>query len=114
MCQISERGVCPVACAGILLAGICEALADYWQQILILQSGLYHRNDSACAIHQEIRKTKMNFGTAFSIRWSDVPDVPDSASHESIATPDAITCPEQTEKTKSCATCGLCWGAAEK
>ena len=76
--------------------------------------GYTHRNDSACAIHQEIRKTKMNFGAAFSVRWSDMPDAPDSASHESIATPDAITCPEQTGKTKSCATCGLCWGAAEK
>ena len=76
--------------------------------------GYTHRNDSACAIHQEIRKTKMNFGAAFSVRWSDMPDAPDSASHESIATPDAITCPEQTGKTKSCASCGLCWGAAEK
>ena len=76
--------------------------------------GYTHRNDSACAIHQEICKTKTNFGVRFSIRWSDVPDVPASASHESIATPDAITCPEQTGKTKSCASCGLCWGAAEK
>lgn len=74
--------------------------------------GYTHRTDPACPIHNAIKQIKMNYGLRFFIRWSDVPDVPDSASHESIAAPDAITCPEQIGRTKNCGTCGLCWNAA--
>ena len=74
--------------------------------------GYTHRTDPACDIHRAIVRNKMNFGVRFYIRWSDVPNAPDSASHETIAAPDAITCPEQIGKTKNCAACGLCWNAA--
>lgn len=39
------------------------------------------------------------------IRWSDAGDVPMAANVEGAG----ITCPEQTGKTASCTTCGLCW-----
>ena len=88
-----------------------------WEELLATHDnlaafGYTHRNDPACPIHQAIADCKMNFGVRFYIRWSDMPDVPDSASHETIAAPDAITCPEQIGKAKNCAACGLCWNAA--
>ena len=36
-----------------------------------------------------------------------------SIKHESECPPDAFVCPEQTGKTKSCATCGACWSTAK-
>ncbi len=39
------------------------------------------------------------------IRWSDAGDVPMAANVGGAG----ITCPEQTGKTDSCLTCGLCW-----
>lgn len=36
-----------------------------------------------------------------------------SIKHESECPPDAFVCPEQTGKTKSCATCGACWSTTK-
>lgn len=44
-------------------------------------------------------------GSGAWIRWSDAGDVPMAANVEGAG----ITCPEQTGKTASCMTCGLCW-----
>ena len=44
------------------------------------------------------------------IRFSDTLDTQFSANIETIENATGIICPEQTGKTQSCLTCGLCWG----
>lgn len=48
--------------------------------------------------------TRLNAAGAW-IRWSDAGNVAMAANVNG----DGITCPEQTGKTASCTTCGLCW-----
>ena len=87
-----------------------------WEELLATHDnlaafGYTHRNDPACAIHQALERVQNEFSNRFAIRHSDMACDPLSALHESIAPPEAITCPEQIGKTKSCGTCGLCWSA---
>lgn len=60
----------------------------------------------------EIARVKHRFGRRFAIRYSDgwgPVDCTVPIHKESDCPPNAFVCPEQTEKTRCCATCGLCW-----
>jgi hypothetical protein len=55
----------------------------------------------------------------FAMRFSNAPQpfpVPATVSieHPFQKPPDAIICPEQTGRTESCSTCGLCWATARR
>lgn len=59
-----------------------------------------------------ILRAKERFGRRFAIRWSDGFGPTDCARpilKPSECPPDSFICPEQTGKTRACATCGLCW-----
>lgn len=81
------------------------AYVNFWRKLLEQNQnlrifGYTHNNKSSkigCAIAQ------LNAAGAW-IRWSDAGG-PMSANVEG----EGITCPEQTGKTASCMTCGLCW-----
>ena len=80
----------------------------FWEDQLILHPKLrlfgYTHREKDSPIGQALKK--LGTSTRSWIRWSDAGG-PMSANitHE----PGAIICPEQTKKTESCLTCGLCW-----
>ena len=54
------------------------------------------------------------FGTRFSVRFSNAPDEVFSANSTEVAEEESgksAVCPEQTGKAESCATCTFCWSA---
>lgn len=55
---------------------------------------------------------KLNAAGAW-IRWSDRGG-PMSANVGGLASAEAIQCPEETGKTKSCLTCALCWSTTKE
>jgi len=82
------------------------AYVRFWQRMLKKFGALrlfgYTHRDPLSAIGKEI--TKLNSSGAW-IRWSDVGDKLMAANVNGPG----ITCPEQTGRTDSCLTCGLCW-----
>lgn len=59
-----------------------------------------------------VARVKHEFGRRFAVRWSDGFCATDAAvpiAHAKDCPPTAFICPEQTGKTRCCATCGLCW-----
>lgn len=66
-------------------------------------------------IGREIAETKARHGRRFAIRWSNGGAERDCTvslkSHDVPVPANAFACPEQTGKTKACATCALCWGS---
>ena len=63
-------------------------------------------------IGQAIQRVKDRHPDRFRIRWSDRPDLPDSANSEALAQPvkgESLICPEQEGKTGGCGDCVLCW-----
>jgi hypothetical protein len=81
------------------------AYVNYWKKQLVNHPNLkifgYTHRQPGTPIGRSI--AEMNVMGAW-IRWSDVGG-PMSANVNG----EGITCPEQTGKTKSCSTCGLCW-----
>ena len=64
------------------------------------------------AIGQAIQRVKDRHPDRFRIRWSDRPDLPDSANSEDMAQPvkgESLICPEQEGRTGGCGDCVLCW-----
>lgn len=66
--------------------------------------------DSEIGIH--IQALKMAHDRRAAIRWScggAAVDCTVDIEHADDCPPDAFVCPEQTNKTRACATCGACW-----
>lgn len=84
----------------------------FWQKKLKEHSALrlfgYTHRSQTSAIGRAI--SDLNEDGAW-IRWSDLGDFPMAANTDPVRGTSApgITCPEQTGKTESCMTCGLCW-----
>lgn len=83
------------------------AYAAFWRRMLAVHAGLhiygYTHVDPSDLIGLEI--AHMNDSRRCWIRWSDRGG-PMSANVEG----EGVPCPEQTGKTASCLTCGICWG----
>jgi len=87
-----------------------------WNELMTEHANLavwgYTHRDPSDDIGREITRNRGAFGARWSIRWSDIPQIVFSANSESLDKRQkghAFVCPEQEGKTKSCATCALCW-----
>lgn len=87
-----------------------------WERMLDLHPTLacwgYTARMTGTSIGDEITRLMVKYGERFAIRWSD--GGMETHSTVSIQTeadcpPNAFVCPEQTDKTIACATCGACW-----
>lgn len=67
--------------------------------------------DPHSAIGLQVARIRKEFGSRFSIRWSNggMPTDCTVPTLDGSDVGDAIICPEQTGKTRACATCALCW-----
>ena len=91
---------------------------ELWQSLLARPSNLavwgftgYRPTDP---IGLSLAKVRQQFGTRFSVRFSNAPDEIFSANSTEVAEEESgksAVCPEQTGKTESCATCTFCWSA---
>lgn len=90
---------------------------QFWERMLVEHPTLacwgYTARMPLTPIGDEIARVVLALGDRFAIRWSD--GGLETHSTVSIATadecpPNAFVCPEQTEKTRACATCAACWG----
>jgi hypothetical protein len=94
---------------------------DFWREMLdrhpkLAIWGYTARNQFLDPIGVDIAAVSARFPGRFEIResdggWPGMSTV--SIKHESECPPDAFVCPEQTGKTKSCATCGACWSTTK-
>lgn len=120
--QPRGRGAGKVPRAGVLVR--LHALGDFFSPEYVEFWGNMLRKypDLACFgytawkpwddIGGAIARVKAEFGRRFAIRWSDGFCAEDAAfpiHKEEDCPPNAFVCPEQTGKTRACATCGLCW-----
>lgn len=67
-------------------------------------------------IGDAIAKVKSIHGHRFAIRYSDGGEAEDctvSIMGEDDCPPSAFVCPEQSGRTRCCATCGLCWNTTK-
>jgi len=68
-------------------------------------------------IGRAIKTVKDLFGSRFSVRFSNAPNIKFSANSADLYKPvkgESLVCPEQTGKSESCATCTVCWSAPDK
>lgn len=72
----------------------------------------HHNTHSEIGREIEITRLAMYSRKRFQVRFSDS-SVEFRANVETLETATGIVCPEQTGKTKSCLTCGLCWGISK-
>lgn len=94
---------------------------DFWREMLdrhpkLAIWGYTARNQFLDPIGVDIASVSGRFPGRFEIResdggWPGMSTV--SIKHESECPLDAFVCPEQTGKTKSCATCGACWSTTK-
>ena len=94
------------------------AYVKWWKKQLQTRPNLkiygYSRNHVSSkyakvrSIAKEIVKVRLQFADRFKIRFSNLPSDTLSANSEHVST-QGFTCPQQTGKTASCGTCGLCW-----
>ncbi len=91
---------------------------DFWRRALeafpMLHIFGYTHRTASSAIGKAIRALRADaaLGNRFAVRASDSPREAYSANVVKLAAADSkhgIVCPEQTWKTESCLTCGLCW-----
>lgn len=88
---------------------------QFWYKMLQKNSNLYIFGYTHWGpwsdIGMEIKVTHVTFikRKRFQIRFSDS-DVQFRANVETKENATGVICPEQTGKTQSCLTCGLCWG----
>jgi hypothetical protein len=84
---------------------------EFWRDLLKAHPNLhlfgYTHTLRSSAIGKAI--AKLNKFDRSWIRWSDAGDVPMAANVGGVG----ITCPQQTGKTASCLTCGLCWATTK-
>lgn len=85
-----------------------------WQRYLRLFKNLhvfgYTHQDMRQGIGYHIHKTNLIYKRRFKVRASDASYTQFRANVEPKDKATGIICPEQTGKTQSCLTCGLCWG----
>jgi hypothetical protein len=93
-----------------------QGYAEFWCRMLRTYSNLavygYTARKPESVIGFEIREMNRRFGDRCMIRFSDggLPTMSTvSIGTEEGCPPDAFVCPEQTNKTACCATCGACW-----
>lgn len=94
---------------------------DFWRQQLEQHSNLavwgYTARDTVTPVGRALVLLYQQFEASkrFSLRWSDRGSVIGTVSieHPDECPPNAFVCPEQTGKTKSCATCGACWSTVK-
>lgn len=112
--------------AGILVR--LHALGDFyseryvalWDALLKMHPRLavfgYTARRPGTPIGDAIAKVKAIHGPRFAIRYSDGGDAEDctvSIMDEKACPPSAFVCPEQSGRTRCCATCGLCWNTTK-
>lgn len=112
--------------AGILVR--LHALGDFyseryvalWDALLKMHPRLavygYTARRPGTPIGDAIAKVKAIHGHRFAIRWSDgrgAEDCTVSITDAAKAPPGSFVCPEQTNRTAACATCGLCWNTSK-
>lgn len=79
---------------------------DWWTKKLSEHTGLRVFGYTHRLPDSPIGRAIQRFNDAGAwIRWSDIGDLPMAAN---VAGP-GIVCPQQTGRTASCLTCGLCW-----
>ena len=93
-----------------------ESYTDFWRKMLTRHERLaifgYTAHDPFSSMGDDIGMLKLEFPGQAMIRWSNggrstMSTV--SIKTEADCPPDAFVCPEQTNKTRCCATCGACW-----
>lgn len=112
--------------AGVLVR--LHALGDFyspeyvafWDAMLKLHPRLaiygYTARRRGDPIGDAIAKVKGIHGERFAVRWSDGGEAEDctvSIMDEAGCPPGAFVCPEQSNRTAACATCGLCWNTTK-
>jgi hypothetical protein len=81
--------------------------------------GFTARHDKSDAIAAALIALTRDYPDHFCMRFSNAPQPFEAASTVSIEHPfqkpkDAVICPEQTGRTESCSTCGLCWATSKR
>jgi len=93
------------------------AYVDLWASFLqqhraLFVFGFTARHERHDPIAQALLKLSLDHWPRFAIRFSNAP-VDEcstvSVEHHLQVPDDAILCPQQVGKTRSCGTCGLCW-----
>lgn len=88
---------------------------EFWLNMLLKYQNCYvfsythHSINSDIGREINIIRIAMLHRRRFQVRFSDS-DVQFRANMETKENATGIICPEQTGKTQSCLTCGLCWG----
>lgn len=97
-----------------------ESYTDFWRKMLTRHERLaifgYTAHDPFSSMGDDIGMLKLEFPGQAMIRWSNggrstMSTV--SIKTEADCPPDAFVCPEQTNKTRCCATCGACWSTTK-
>jgi hypothetical protein len=90
------------------------AYVKFWEEQLSTHPSLrlfgYTHRLKGSAIGRAIER--LNTAGAW-IRWSDSGGLMSANTDQNGGVAEGITCPEQTGKTKSCMTCGLCWSTTK-
>lgn len=96
------------------------AYVEWWAEQLERHPNLsifgYTARDPLSIIGIRIQQTKIRFGRRFAVRWSNgwLPvDNTVSIKTEADCPASAFVCPEQTNKTRCCATCAACWSTTK-
>lgn len=97
-----------------------ERYVAFWDAMLRMHPRLavygYTARRRGDPIGDAIATVKARHGARFAIRWSDGGEAEDSTVSiraEGDAPPGSFVCPEQTGRTRCCATCGLCWNTTK-
>jgi hypothetical protein len=91
------------------------AYVEFWQEMLLKYDKLalfgYTAREHDSSIGKALFLLNNRFNERCVIRKSGEPELDSNWSYAVIESSDAnsFTCPEQTNKVKSCADCGLCW-----
>lgn len=112
--------------AGVLIR--LHALGDFyseryvalWDAMLMVHPRLavfgYSAWHPGTPIGDAIARVKARHGSRFAIRWSDGQGAEDctvSIKAADEAPAGSFVCPEQSGRTRCCATCGLCWNSSK-
>jgi hypothetical protein len=93
---------------------------DFWGRLLAKHPRLaifgYTAREPSTAIGRAVARLSMTYGDRASIRWSGGTaemNCAVSIVSEADRPANAFVCPEQTGKTRCCATCGACWSTTK-
>lgn len=89
---------------------------DFWRDMLVKHPRLsvfgYTARQFETPIGERVARLHAWFSRRWAVRYSNGPhslSATVSIKTEADCPPDAFVCPEQTGKTRCCATCGACW-----